>query len=871
MKSVFRILSILISLMILFPTNANAQSSRYENCPAAFIRYWYGGGAYTAIPEPMGPYDTVQGLEDAIMEVSNRPNPKYKPVYTHIGRGLWDLYYLGSGDERHYIASAEIRAIPTCPNGFSEVLDWVCVNDVTKACECPAGEKLKKSSNQCVPVKPAPPEPDPSKDRGPDCPNGNGEPLQPQCGNPINPSNGNKIQFEKDFVLNGSAASLSLTRIYNGTPNNQTDYARSFIFGKNWSTNFESKVTWIPKPRKVSCYIWNDDLTKFCEYEGDASSGNVSTALVLRPSGNISNFQYNSSTDKFTGDPGSKDELFYSNTPNRHLVFVQGSDGSVYEYDGVHSLLTSIRKIDGTSLYFTHLFTANNDSRSNRIPSSAPICNNVQTNGTVYPLRIGCITDNWGRQVNFEYEALPRNSYAARVSKIIDPSGNEYLYSYDGITTGCDGDYFNVACGSNNLTSIKYPDGTTRLYHYNERAHISDGNICPGDRVLGPGLGNLPYALTGITDENGIRFASWTYDCAGRATSSEHAGGAERVEVAYEDANAQGMKRSTVKTFTGPFESPVITSNVLTAEIINGRSKNTSSDGACLGCGEALQRTYDVNGNISSFTDQNNHLSKFEYDLSRNLQISRTEAFGTPNARKISTVWHSQYNKPVQIFKPMQITTLTYDASGNVLTRSIQSTSDANGMSGINALGTGLKKTWSYIYNLYGQITSIISPRSDVVDRTSISYDEHGNIASVTNALNHSTLYSNYDMNGRVGTITSANGSISTISYTPRGKVSRMETNYGTTIEHTSYVYDNVGQVRKISAADGTFIDLHYDDAHRLVRTTNSAGDSVDYILDIQGNRIGERTKNIDGTLVRNISRAFDALNQLQQEIGVSN
>ena len=870
MNSIFRILSILFSLMILISTNANAQSSEYKNCPATFIGYWYGGGTNVGVPFPPGPYDTVKELEDAVMAASHEPSPNYTKVYTYIDQGLWDLYFAGSGDEFHYRATAQIWPIQRCPEGFSVVSSGVCRNEVTKTCECPAGEKLKESSNRCVPVEPAPREPDPSQDRGPDCPNGDGEPLQPQCGNPINPNNGNKIQIEKDLVLTGSAAALSLTRIYNGTPNSQTDYARSFIFGKNWSTNFESKVTWIPKPRKVSCYIWKDDFTKFCEY-GDDNSADASTVLIHRPSGNISNFQYNSSTDKFTGDPGSKDELFYSNTPTRHLVFVQGSDGSVYEYDGINSLLTSIRKTDGISLYFTHLSTADNDSKSNRIPSSAPICNHVQTNGTVYPLRIGCITDNWGRQVNFEYEALPRNSYAARVSKIIDPSGNEYLYSYDGITAGCDGDYFKVACVSNNLTSIKYPDGTIRFYHYNERSHISDGNICPGGRVLGPGLGNLPYALTGITDENGIRFASWRYDCAGRATSSEHAGGAERVEVAYEDANAQGMKRSTVKTFTGPFESPVITSNVLTAEIINGRSKNTSSDGACLGCGEALQRTYDVNGNISSFTDQNNHLSKFEYDLSRNLQITRTEAFGTPNARKISTVWHSQYNKPVQIFKPLQITTLTYDASGNVLTRSIQSTSDANGMSGINALGTGLKKTWSYAYNQYGQITSITSPRSDVVGRTSLSYDEHGNIASVTNALNHSTLYSNYDMNGRVGTITSANGSISTISYTPRGKVSRTETNYGTTVESTSYEYDAVGQIRKITAADGSFIDLHYDDAHRLVRATNSAGDSVDYVLDIQGNRIGERTKNMDGTLVRNISRAFDALNQLQQVIGDSN
>ncbi|MCO3156978.1 RHS repeat protein, partial [Pseudomonas aeruginosa] len=44
-----------------------------------------------------------------------------------------------------------------------------------------------------------------------------------------------------------------------------------------------------------------------------------------------------------------------------------------------------------------------------------------------------------------------------------------------------------------------------------------------------------PRLLTGITDENGARYATWTYDDQGRAISSEHANGAEKVSLAYND------------------------------------------------------------------------------------------------------------------------------------------------------------------------------------------------------------------------------------------------------------------------------------------------------------------------------------------------
>ncbi len=64
------------------------------------------------------------------------------------------------------------------------------------------------------------------------------------------------------------------------------------------------------------------------------------------------------------------------------------------------------------------------------------------------------------------------------------------------------------------LASVENPNGSLRLYHYE--------NI------------DYPHALTGITDERGVRYATWEYDETGTGSSSFHGLGASRVDIAYD-------------------------------------------------------------------------------------------------------------------------------------------------------------------------------------------------------------------------------------------------------------------------------------------------------------------------------------------------
>ncbi len=96
--------------------------------------------------------------------------------------------------------------------------------------------------------------------------------------------------------------------------------------------------------------------------------------------------------------------------------------------------------------------------------------------------QIDTITGPYGHTLSFTYNANNR------IDILTDPDGQQYRYQYD---------------SAGNLVKVTYPDTTFKLYHYE--------NV------------RFPTALTGISDENGDRFATYAYDAVGRAVVTEHA------------------------------------------------------------------------------------------------------------------------------------------------------------------------------------------------------------------------------------------------------------------------------------------------------------------------------------------------------------
>ena len=166
--------------------------------------------------------------------------------------------------------------------------------------------------------------------------------------------------------------------------------------------------------------------------------------------------------------------------------------------------------------------------------------------------------------------------------------------------------------------------------------------------------------LTGITDERGVRYATWSYDDKGRAITSEHANGADHVGVAYNSDGTVSVTNELGKVAKYSFQ------------YIKGVNRITAIQGEpSANCPNSNSTfTYDSNGLIKTKTDNKGHLTTYDYNA-RGLEISRTEASGTPQARTITTDWHPTLFLPAVVAEPDRITTYNYDDQGRQLSRSV--------------------------------------------------------------------------------------------------------------------------------------------------------------------------------------------------------
>jgi len=456
------------------------------------------------------------------------------------------------------------------------------------------------------------------------------------------------------------------------------------------------------------------------------------------------------------------------------------------------------------------------------------------------------VRDNFGRELNFTYNA------AKRIVGMTDPAGGQYTFEYDGASG---------PAGAGNLTKVTFPDGKTRVYFYAEAAQINGGSACATPAP------NLPNVLTGLQDENGIRNATWTYDCLARATSSQHAAGADQFTIDYQNGfrivtDPLGTARTVNFTVTRILGVARGTGTIQPAEGGSGTSSTAFSR--------------DANGNVSSRTDRNGNRTDRAYDLARNLETSRTEGLTaaggtTPQTRTVTTHWHGTFRLPTGIAEPLRITTFSYDpdgtacgARGALCSKSIQATTDASGAQAFSATSAGSPRTWTYTYNANGQVLTVNGPRTDVSDVTTYTYDTQGNVASITNAAGHVTSITAYNAHGQPLTIIDPNGMTITLGYDARQRL----TSRNSGGEITTYDYDGVGQLTKVTLPDGSFLSYTYDAAHRLTGMSDNLSNSIAYKLDAMGNRTLEQVRDPGSSLEQTRSRVYNNLNRLFRELG---
>jgi RHS repeat-associated protein len=367
---------------------------------------------------------------------------------------------------------------------------------------------------------------------------------------------------------------------------------------------------------------------------------------------------------------------------------------------------------------------------------------------------------------------LVRNaSQPAQITQITDSVGRSLTLTYD---------------ATNRITQITDPLSRTVQYTYN-----SQGTLATVTNAAG-GVTTYAYDtsnnLVKTTDARGVVVMQDTYDSNGRVTQQIQADGGV-LNFGYTLLN-----------------SLVPTSPVLQTVVTDARGNQTTY-------------RFDPNQNLLDVTDPTGQVRVFNHSLQQNNLVTSITGGGTCPA--CGTPGNGDL-------------TFTYDANGNLLTRT-------------DSLGG----TTSYTYDpVFGKITSVTDALSHV---TKYTYDGSGNKLSKTDPDGNTTSYT-YNNFGQIVQTTDALGKASTTLYDSFGNVSAATDALGNTIHFT---YDGASRLTQTVDSLGRTIAVTYDQLDRRVTRIDPKGKTTSYTYDAVGNMLSLTDETGNKT-----SFTYDAMNR---------
>ena len=644
------------------------------------------------------------------------------------------------------------------------------------------------------------------------------------AGNPIDFKSGDKIEIETDFQA-PSPSILVFQRFYSSHNNLQP---RGITAG----TDPE-----ISQALGCSAAIANGAA-------GALQSVKLTEAVVVAPAKpSYGNIAYSPTLSRY----GSAGKRNWRNTFERNLVFntsepntikLQRHNGSVITlhfsgngtytssqgYDGTLTLLASSDPIpNGWEYQSPQGDKERYDADGKLIELLNPQQLGVYLTYDPISDHLKSARDDFGHTLSFIY-GNGETVAPSLIQAMTVPGNRQYTYTYT---------------PQGQVESVTYPFNPatetprTRTYLYGDSCFTS--------------------ALTGITDENGARFATFDYDNNGRAKLSEHADQADRITIAYNDAaNTRTVTNAVGKETVYHFNSHHQIDSVEGEQATNCAAANAAY---FYDANQLLERTLDWEGTETTF----------DYDSTSGLELSRTEANGTPEARTIATpIWDTRLRLPKEIIiknsanTGVKKTNMTYTSNGRLDTLT---ETDLTGMADVSS------RLWDYAYTYHDAAQKQLAtlrvdgPRNTTPnDLTTLNFNTAGLLTSSSNALGHTVTITQHSVDGLPQTWKDANGVSYSATYTTSGWLKTLAVDGGT----TTFGYDNVGQVTQITFPDTTVLHYDYDDAHRLISIYNDDGDRISYGLDTFGNIEEENRQQGNQTLFQQ-KRLFDALGRLYQ------
>jgi YD repeat-containing protein len=684
---------------------------------------------------------------------------------------------------------------------------------------CETGKRFDRAIQWCVPGTASSGMYSPNWDRS--CPSPN----------PVYPASGNKVEVEMDYSSGGLA---SFRRSYSYRSNSTTTVVP---VGPAWRLRLGTTLELVGLlPTQVKAWSTEGQVTSFEKNQaGDwrATAGSRDRLVELSTGGARTGW------------------LFYDLAQN--VLNTYSADGT----------LQSIWRIDGASITFTY--------SDGTTPS--PVAPWI---GTLIRA-----TTSFGRSLEFisSLEGVTQVvTPGAQVDGAVGTSLSPIRYAYQ--EAGSLGPGVKSA---GQLSSVTYPDGMYRRYHYEDA--------------------RFPLALSGISD-NAVRFSRYVYDAEGRVTSTEW------YSSSMTPVNQWSFTYPTLGATT-VIDPKGAANNVTSVNVSGVNLQVGSSQPAGSGCaGATSNQVFDASGNAIQRDDFNGNRVCMSYDAARNIEVARVE--GLPGSavctdllmpgavlptgsRKVTTQWHPDWHIAARVAQPKRLTTSVYNGqpdpfNGNavascapptallpdgrpvvVLCKQVQqATADESGALGLDAPldATVPSRTWLYTYNSYGQVLVTIDPRGSATTNTyytSTTADySSGDLQQVQNAVGQVTLYPQYNAHGQVLRSVDANGVITEYGYDLRQRLALVRV----AGQATTYEYWPNGLIKRVTQPDSSYIAYEYDDARRLIAISDSQANRFEYTLDSFGIRTEERVLDPAGSLRRQLTRVPDALGRIQRVTG---
>ncbi|WP_435275914.1 RHS repeat-associated core domain-containing protein [Psychrobium sp. nBUS_13] len=697
---------------------------------------------------------------------------------------------------------------------------------------------------------------------------GNGSQLFKQ----VDVASGNYHLSSTDIAVSGKGPSFNFIRSYNSLSEP----------GKQWSFNYQVKAEFVtgtfnrelvisPKEDGHSQHYFKDMDQKWYAFNAgnfDRLIENSDGSFTLYTQGNrLYNFTDPTSTEAgrllSIGDRlGNTLTLNYSDNNltgltdanNRSYTITRDSNNRIqrvtdftgryieYTYDA-NSMITAVRNMRGNSYSYTYVGTTG-DARYQLASIKDPRTKLQLSMSYDSNKRVASITNGLNQQTNFTYgkedgqqatgiEQPSVDGLNHNVGFILDNDRTRVLERLDAQNFG---DY---------KTKQTYKSVTSR-YKLAEQALVTS-SVDPKNNTT-----VISYTSDGAGNPNQIT------DALNRQTNATYSTVANQINLTPIDSVQQAGVATSMRyrSFieTGQPSTIIDPRNFTTTNSFDSNgwlTQTTDAEGNITrftydefgnntqivdALSNQINKTYDGLGRVLTESSPLGLLTSYTYDENSNV-LSRTEKGGSLSGDNYTYVTQYGYDASDNL-------TYHIDPRGN---RTDYVYDDLNRKVKENYTVADTRYSRSFAYDAMSRLMTVTNERNQIskthytnrsqvkykvnpLNKTVVtySYDDNGNVTTVTDAENR-TVTTSYDALNRKIRVEDDNGNYQTWGYNPAGQVASYRDSRG---EITSYEYDATGNLTKLTDPSGGITRSTYDGNGNLLTVTDPNNHTTAYTYD---------------------------------------